>query len=48
MGIEGQFLQLNQRKEHYKGKFIQTQELLEMERMDNENNLVMLKKMLAK
>ena len=46
--MEEQFSLLRQRKKHYKVKLLQMQELLEMERIDNENNLVVLKKVLAK
>lgn len=40
--------QVNQRKNHYKGKLLQMQEMLELERIDNENNLVVLKRVLAR
>lgn len=41
-------MQVKQSKKQYKGKLVQMQELLEMERIDNENNLLVLKKLLSK
>ena len=45
--IEGQFMQINQRKDHYKLKYLQAHEILEIERSENENNVVLLKKLLS-
>jgi len=46
--MEKKITQLTQRKNLYKAKLLQAEELLTIERIDNENNLIALKKVLSK
>ena len=41
-------MKLTQKKDEYKFKLIHTQELLAKEKIDNENNLLALKKVLSR
>jgi len=46
--MEEDFVKLSERKDYYKNKLVKTEELLEVERVDNENNLIALKKLIAR
>ncbi len=46
--MEEDFIKLSERKDYYKNKLVKAEELLEVERVDNENNLIALKKLIAR